>query len=144
MTDMINHPPHYAAHPVFTGEAYDLCQYCDFTTGNAIKYCWRAGAKDSTLQDLQKSQWYLDRLPAPNISIIPANLVAKVEQEATEWLYDHDTNIRWCTVAAILHIVRGNHDTARELVNKAIGIAQDEDDLARCKANHPSNWRRRD
>lgn len=32
-----------------------------FCLGNAMKYIWRAGKKDSALQDLQKARWYIDR-----------------------------------------------------------------------------------
>ena len=45
-------------------EAYDVTQHFDFTTGNAIKYLWRAGKKDGEyrLTDLKKAQWYLNQL----------------------------------------------------------------------------------
>ena len=45
-------------------EAYDVTQYFDFTTGNCIKYLWRAGRKDgeSSLDDLRKVRWYLNQL----------------------------------------------------------------------------------
>ena len=32
-----------------------------FLRGNAIKYLWRADAKGSTVQDLLKAQWYIQR-----------------------------------------------------------------------------------
>ena len=45
-------------------EAYDVTQHFDFTTGNCIKYLWRAGRKEgeSCLDDLRKVRWYLDQL----------------------------------------------------------------------------------
>lgn len=45
-------------------EAYDVTQHFDFTTGNCIKYLWRAGRKDgeSSLDDLRKVRWYLNQL----------------------------------------------------------------------------------
>ena len=45
-------------------EAYEVTQHFDFTTGNAIKYLWRAGKKENEyrLTDLKKAQWYLNQL----------------------------------------------------------------------------------
>ena len=45
-------------------EAYDVTQHFDFTTGNCIKYLWRAGRKEgeSSLDDLRKVRWYLNQL----------------------------------------------------------------------------------
>lgn len=47
-------------------EVIDLTETLDFLTGNAIKYLARAGKKPDQpkLQDLQKAQWYLERLIA--------------------------------------------------------------------------------
>jgi len=33
----------------------------NFCIGNAIKYLWRAGKKDATVQDLEKAKWYIER-----------------------------------------------------------------------------------
>ena len=33
----------------------------DFMLGNAIKYIWRAGNKNDTVEDLEKARWYLGR-----------------------------------------------------------------------------------
>jgi hypothetical protein len=33
----------------------------NFCLGNAVKYIWRAGLKDNSLEDLKKARWYLDR-----------------------------------------------------------------------------------
>ena len=45
-------------------EAFEVTRHFDFPTGNAIKYLWRAGRKDgeSSLDDLLKAKWYLDKL----------------------------------------------------------------------------------
>jgi len=32
----------------------------NFNLGNAMKYIWRAGSKDSLIEDLKKARWYLD------------------------------------------------------------------------------------
>ena len=61
MSDKIN-PDHYRLPSGL--EAYDVTQHFDFTTGNAIKYLWRAGRKEGEykLTDLKKAQWYLNQL----------------------------------------------------------------------------------
>lgn len=62
--DNVNHPLHYggADNPyesIKVVEAWGL----DFCLGNVIKYVSRAGRKDgaTTLEDLKKARWYLDR-----------------------------------------------------------------------------------
>ena len=54
-------------------EAYDVTQHFDFTTGNCIKYLWRAGRKggESKMDDLQKVKWYLDQLIAKERVNVP-------------------------------------------------------------------------
>jgi hypothetical protein len=60
--DAINHPPHYTAHPSGV-EAIAITEHFNFCLGNAIKYIWRSGLKNTTteLEDLKKARWYLDR-----------------------------------------------------------------------------------
>lgn len=60
--DLVNHPPHYTAHPSGV-ECITITEHFNFCLGNAIKYIWRAGEKDGTnmLTDLRKARWYLDR-----------------------------------------------------------------------------------
>lgn len=68
-TDIINHPPHYTAtaiEPIDVIEAWNL----GFCLGNAVKYIARHEHKGSTLADLKKARWYLDRH------------IAKLEQQA--------------------------------------------------------------
>ena len=57
--DLINHPPHYAEHPIFTGEAIKYTSKMGFMEGNAFKYLWRCMGKGSTIADLSKAVWYL-------------------------------------------------------------------------------------
>lgn len=62
MAEAVNHPAHYggADNPyeaIKVIEAWGL----GFCLGNTIKYIARAGKKDSTVQDLKKARWYLDR-----------------------------------------------------------------------------------
>ena len=61
-SDAIN-PSHYKTHPVFGDlECVDVTSRLGFLRGNAIKYLWRLGRKDSASQDAHKALWYIDRL----------------------------------------------------------------------------------
>ncbi len=62
MSDPVNHPDHYGgeANPyecIKVIEAWGL----GFNLGNVAKYISRAGKKTSSLEDLKKARWYLDR-----------------------------------------------------------------------------------
>lgn len=68
--DNVNSPAHYK---VFQTEAIDLIedaltreQFVGYLLGNMLKYRFRAGFKDRDKldEDLQKSNWYLDRYKA--------------------------------------------------------------------------------
>lgn len=63
-TEQVNHPKHYGGEDnpyeaIKVIEAWDL----GFCLGNVIKYISRAGKKadNSTIQDLEKAAWYLNR-----------------------------------------------------------------------------------
>ena len=62
MNDPVNHPPHYTSDPSGV-ECITITQHRNFCIGNAIKYLWRAGLKDSApqVQDLQKAIWYINQ-----------------------------------------------------------------------------------
>lgn len=68
MSDSVNHPKHYTSHPSGI-EAIEVTQHYNFCVGNAIKYCWRAGLKESAskdpkekqIEDLKKAVWYINR-----------------------------------------------------------------------------------
>lgn len=60
MSDAINHPRHYNAHPAGI-ECIDLVEALPFCQGNAIKYLWRADHKGAAREDLQKALWYVER-----------------------------------------------------------------------------------
>lgn len=59
-TDPVNHPAHYNWHPSGV-ECIDIAEHFNFNRGNAIKYIWRSDEKGSTLEQLRKARWYLDR-----------------------------------------------------------------------------------
>lgn len=56
----VSHPPHYTKHPSGV-ECITITEHFNFNLGSAIKYIWRAGQKNSEIQDLEKARWYLDR-----------------------------------------------------------------------------------
>ena len=60
MADLVNHPPHYNAHPSGV-ECITVTEHMTFNLGNAIKYIWRADHKGDAIRDLRKAAWYLDR-----------------------------------------------------------------------------------
>ncbi len=57
--DLVNHPPHYTAHPSGI-ECIQITEHMGFNLGNAFKYIWRADLKGG-IEDLKKAKWYLDR-----------------------------------------------------------------------------------
>jgi hypothetical protein len=61
-TDDVNHPSHYTAHPSGV-ECITIVEHMPFNVGNAIKYLWRAGLKESapTEKDYRKAIWYIER-----------------------------------------------------------------------------------
>lgn len=58
--DNVNHPSHYCSHPSGI-ECIEITRHHDFAIGNAIKYLWRAGLKesDNEIQDLKKAVFYI-------------------------------------------------------------------------------------
>lgn len=67
MSDNVNHPVHYTEGKVECIDAIDAAcaghvGYDAYYTGQIIKYIWRWGKKGDALEDLQKAQWYLNRL----------------------------------------------------------------------------------
>ena len=76
MNDPVNHPAHYTSDPSGI-ECIQITRHRNFNIGNAIKYLWRAGLKDSEgvtgvelhgelssaqkkqIEDLKKARWYI-------------------------------------------------------------------------------------
>lgn len=58
--DMVNHPPHYTAHPSRV-ECIQITEHMGFCLGNAMKYIWRADLKNDDIEDLKKAVWYIKR-----------------------------------------------------------------------------------
>lgn len=59
MTDNINHPKHYNAHPSGV-ECITIAEHMGFNLGNVMKYIFRNEHKNG-LEDLRKAAWYLNR-----------------------------------------------------------------------------------
>lgn len=60
MSDAVNHPTHYNNHPSGV-EAIDICERLPFNIGNAFKYIYRCDSKGSTVQDIDKAIFYVNR-----------------------------------------------------------------------------------
>src|SRR4029077_561259 len=60
MSDLVNHPPHYTAHPSGV-ECITITEHMSLNVGNAVKYLWRADEKGNALEDLMKAAWYVNR-----------------------------------------------------------------------------------
>ena len=58
--DLVDHPPHYTAHPSGV-ECIQITEHMGFNLGNAVKYVWRADEKGDAIRDLEKARWYIDR-----------------------------------------------------------------------------------
>ena len=85
-TDPVNHPAHYTSDPSGI-ECIQITRHRNFNIGNAIKYLWRAGLKDTGIrvpgaadkhvEDLRKAIFYIqdeiDRLTQapPPYSFLP-------------------------------------------------------------------------
>ena len=66
MSDMVNHPSHYADGGIECIEAIEASMtreaFCGYLKGNAQKYFWRYEKKINPVEDLKKARWYADRL----------------------------------------------------------------------------------
>lgn len=73
--DAVNHPKHYASGLDVATECIMFTRWLNFDMGNAFKYVWRAGNKESFTQDIRKAMWYLDDADVYNISVGKAELI---------------------------------------------------------------------
>lgn len=60
--EQVDHPRHYNQHPSGV-ECIEIIEHMPCNLGNAIKYIWRCGLKQSSapLRDLRSAQWYVRR-----------------------------------------------------------------------------------
>lgn len=65
-TDEVNKPEHYNTGAVECIDAIKASmsaeEFKGYLKGNTIKYLWRYNYKGKPKQDLQKAQWYLNKL----------------------------------------------------------------------------------
>lgn len=62
LSEVVEQPKHYISHPSGV-ECIQITEHMNYNLGNAMKYIWRAGLKDSqpTVFDLEKAAWYIKR-----------------------------------------------------------------------------------
>lgn len=64
-SDVVNHPAHYTTGDIECIDAMESSSTREEFLGHlkltAMKYIWRLGKKDNTLQDAKKAKWYLDK-----------------------------------------------------------------------------------
>jgi hypothetical protein len=64
--DEVNNPAHYTSGGIECIDAIKASmteeQFKGFLKGNVIKYLWRYELKNNPVQDLEKAQYYLNRL----------------------------------------------------------------------------------
>ena len=62
----VDHPAHYTKGGVECIDAIKSSMsdeaFVGYCKGCVLKYLWRLGLKDNTLQDAKKAQWYLNKL----------------------------------------------------------------------------------
>jgi hypothetical protein len=66
VNDPVDHPAHYNAGGIECIEAIQASMtpegFFGYCKGNVMKYLWRAGQKGPAKQDLEKAEWYLNRM----------------------------------------------------------------------------------
>lgn len=65
--DLIDHPSHYQSKDGVEcidaiRAALGNASFVDFLRGQVLKYIWRADKKDNFKEDIQKAQFYLDKI----------------------------------------------------------------------------------
>ena len=61
LDDMVNSPPHYTTGGIETIDFIEAKEL-NYHLGNVVKYITRSGHKGDKLKDLEKAQWYLNRV----------------------------------------------------------------------------------
>lgn len=66
----VDHPAHYNLHPSRV-EAVEVIEYLTGNLFNTVKYVWRADHKGKTVEDIEKSIWYIKRELGRNVFELP-------------------------------------------------------------------------
>jgi len=120
--DMVNHPPHYTVHPVFTGECHDYAKYMTFDQGNAFKYLWRCAGKGDMAENVRKALWYLDRITT--VPVLDAELVDRLEAEVTKAMDNTNKDTAPVKLMAALACYSAAARVADGNVTEAVALAK--------------------
>lgn len=60
-SETVDHPSHYGGDTTYEAIKVIEAWRLGFCLGNAVKYICRAGKKGSSVEDLKKAVWYLQR-----------------------------------------------------------------------------------
>lgn len=95
MTDMVNHPPHYTGHKIFSRECIEYTRFLNFTSGNAFKYLYRQGQKFNTQEDIDKAIWYIhDEFKHENPTMsIPDYMIIEMQEELGNYTKQQGINM---------------------------------------------------
>jgi len=65
-SDPVNNPSHYNKHGIECIQAIRAAltdeEFAGYCKGNALKYAWRQRYKGKPKEDIQKAQWYLNKM----------------------------------------------------------------------------------
>ena len=78
--DVVNKPKHYNSDPSGV-QCIELTRCLSSDAANALKYIWRDGKKDETLQERKKAQWYVNDLIEYDVPIAIEGLGDTIEFE---------------------------------------------------------------
>jgi hypothetical protein len=117
MNCSVNNPKHYNSHPAM--ECIELVERLPFCEGNAIKYLWRAGLKASTIEDLRKALWYVERADKSDdaLAFFKTQPLVDALHRAAEGFPDKHQRM------AILAIGAGDRVLARRHIEAMIEVA---------------------
>lgn len=125
--DMVNNPPHYTVHPVFTGECHDYAKYMTFDQGNAFKYLWRCAAKGDMSENVRKAMWYLNAMRKGGHELdrrLDAELVDRLEAEVNTALNTNDKDKTPVKLMAALACYSAAVCVANDNVAEATALAK--------------------
>lgn len=100
--DMVNHPPHYTNHPVFSEECIFYTSRMMFGQGNAFKYLWRAGKKGPEFEDMRKYIFYATDPRCKESIALDKETIAAMKEELRRYAYANPEDTLTITRASLL------------------------------------------
>jgi len=94
MNDDVNNPSHYNQNGIEVIDVIETYAKHDFRLANVLKYVCRAGYKGHPLQDLQKAQWYLNRV-VNEMEELDRDIQLLEERLSAEQVEDDAVNDSW-------------------------------------------------